>query len=195
MIIAGIDKFSLNEYPGKPSIVVFTQGCNYRCPFCHNNELVLPEKFGKPIPESEVLEFLETRYPAIDAVAITGGEPLIQEDLIDFLLKIKKLNYSIKLSTNGSNSIRLEEIITQKLVDYIQMDIKAPWHKYRMLTGISTENIKDIKQSISLIESSSIEHEFRTTYFKFSLSDRDIEEIKSYIKPTSKHIINEYISV
>jgi pyruvate formate lyase activating enzyme len=193
MIIAGIDKFSLNEYPGKPCAVVFTQGCNYRCPFCHNNELVLPDKFGKPIPESEVIEFLESRYPRLDAVAITGGEPTIQEDLVDFLLKIKKLNYSIKLSTNGSNSIRLEEIINRKLVDYIQMDIKSPWHKYRTLTGINTENIKDIKQSISLIETSSIPHEFRTTYYKFSLNDKDIEEIKSYVK-NSSHIVNEYIS-
>ena len=192
MIIAGIDKFSLNEYPGKPCAVIFTQGCNYRCPFCYNNELVLPEKFGKSIPESEVFEFLKSRYPRLDAVAITGGEPLIQEDLIDFLLKIKQLNYFIKLSTNGSDSAKLAKIINEKLVDYIQMDIKAPWHKYNMLSGTNLKNTEEIKKSISLVESSFIEHEFRTTNFSSYLSSSDMEEIKSYIK-NSRHTVNEYI--
>ena len=191
MIIAGIDKFSLNEYPGKPCAVIFTQGCNYRCPFCYNNELVIPEKFGTPVPESEVIELLKSRWPRLDAVAITGGEPLIQEDLIDFLLKIKQLNYYIKLNTNGSDSTKLEQIISQKLVDYIQMDIKGPWHKYNVLSGINHKNLSNIKQSINLVESSLIPFEFRTTQYK--LSNEEINEIKSYIKPTSIHVINDYI--
>jgi len=192
MIIASIDKFSLNEYPGKPCAVIFTQGCNYRCPFCYNNELISLTT-EKSIPESEVLEFLKSRYPRLDAVAITGGEPTVQEDLIDFLLKIKQLNYFIKLSTNGSNSAKLEQIINRKLVDYIQVDIKAPWQKYNELTGINIENVENLKQTISLVESSSIPHEFRTTFYKKLLNERDIEEIKSYVK-NSSHITNDYIS-
>jgi len=193
MIIASVDKFSLNEYPGKPCAVIFTQGCNFRCPFCYNNELIPLGKTEGSIPESEVLEFLKARFPRLDAVAITGGEPLMQEDLIDFLLKIKQLNYFIKLSTNGSNSAKLGKIIDEKLVDYIQMDIKAPWHKYSMLSGINDDNISNIKDSISLVESSSIPHEFRTTFYKKLLDEKDMEDIKTYIK-NSSHITNEYKS-
>jgi len=193
MIIASIDKFSLNEYPGKPCAAIFTQGCNYRCPFCYNNELI-PLTTEKSIPESEVIEFLKSRYPRLDAVAITGGEPTIQEDLIDFLLKIKQLNYSIKLSTNGSNSAKLKEILDKKLIDYLQVDLKAPFHRYGELSGINHADITNIKQTISLAESSSIPHEFRTTFYRELLNDKDIEEIKSYVK-NSSHIINDYIKV
>lgn len=192
MLIAGIDKFSLNEYPGKPCIIIFTQGCNFRCPFCYNPQLVVPELFGETLQEDKVLQFLELRKKFCDAVVITGGEPTVHKDLVQFAKKIKKLGYNIKLNTNGSNPKALKQLINKKLIDYIQMDIKGTWKNYDQLTGKTGAVVEDIKKSINLITTSKIPNEFRTTDFKCMLSEEDMKEIKEYVK-FSNHIVNEYL--
>ena len=122
MNIGGIEKFSLIDYPGKISAIVFTQGCNFRCGYCHNPELVFPSLFRSSISEENVFSFLKKRIGKIQALVITGGEPTIQEDLIDFIKKVKQLGFLVKLDTNGSNPKVIKEIIKAKLVDYIAME-------------------------------------------------------------------------
>ncbi|HEC86320.1 MAG TPA: anaerobic ribonucleoside-triphosphate reductase activating protein, partial [Thermoplasmatales archaeon] len=130
MIIGGFQRFSLIDYPGKICAIIFTQGCNFRCPYCHNPELVNPKLFQEPIDENDIFRFLEMRKGKLDAVEITGGEPTLQPDLIEFMRKIKAMGFLIKLDTNGTNPEVVEKIIKNKLVDYIAMDVKAPLEKY-----------------------------------------------------------------
>jgi pyruvate formate lyase activating enzyme len=140
MKIGGLQKFSLLDYPGKISAVVFTQGCNFRCPYCHNPELVDPERFQECIPEDEIFAFLETRRGKLEAVTVTGGEPTIQNGLSSFVRRIKDMGFMVKLDTNGSRPEVLEELIRHKLIDYIAMDIKAPLEKYEAVTGWKGES-------------------------------------------------------
>ncbi|MGC9053845.1 MAG: anaerobic ribonucleoside-triphosphate reductase activating protein, partial [Candidatus Hydrogenedens sp.] len=126
MKIGGFQPFSLSDFPNCVSAIVFTQGCNFRCPFCHNPSLVLPELFLPPIPEEALIAFLNERKGKLDGVVITGGEPTIQSDLMKFVSEIKGLGYKVKLDTNGSNPEILKELIENNLLDYVAMDVKAP---------------------------------------------------------------------
>ena len=150
MLIGGFQPFSLIGYPGKISAIVFTQGCNFRCPYCYNPELVDPKLFAHPIPEADIFAFLETRRGKLDAVEITGGEPTLQPDLIDFISKTKALNFLVKLDTNGSNPEILRELIELDIVDYLAMDVKAPLERYPEITNSKLDPAK-IKYSIELI--------------------------------------------
>lgn len=141
MQIGGLQKFSLLDYPGKISAVVFTQGCNFRCPYCHNPELVDPARYQECLPEEEIFSFLETRRGKLEAVTVTGGEPTLQKSLAPFLRRIKDMGFLVKLDTNGSRPDVLEELLRQKLIDYIAMDIKAPLEKYEAVTGWKEGNI------------------------------------------------------
>ncbi len=192
MKIGGFIKFSLIDYPGQMAATLFTQGCNYRCPYCHNADLVLPERFNQTIPESEVFDFLENRKGKLKAVVITGGEPTLHSDLGPFLQKIKDLGYLMKLDTNGSNPNVLQELINTKLVDYIAMDIKAPFNKYDFVTGISAD-FSTIKESIDLITESGIDHVFRTTVVKSLLSLDDIQEMKALVPAGSLYQLQEFV--
>jgi len=191
MKIGGLQKFSLIDYPGKISAVVFVEGCNFRCPYCHNRELVLPEYFSNTVPEEEVLEFLESRKKKLEGVVITGGEPTIFPDLPDFLTKIRELGYYIKLDTNGSNPEILKLIIKRKLVDYIAMDIKAPLEKYKEITGVNTD-IEKIASSIKLIKDSEIEYEFRTTIIYGIHTYTDMLKICNLIKGSERYVIQNF---
>jgi len=153
MKIGGLQKFSLLDYPGKISAVIFTQGCNFRCAYCHNPELVDPERFQACIPEEEVFAYLKKRRGLLEAVTVTGGEPTIQKGLIPFIRRIKAMGYLVKLDTNGSMPEVLEELIRQKLIDYIAMDIKAPLEKYEDVIGVPV-NWEIIRQSIDVIKES-----------------------------------------
>jgi anaerobic ribonucleoside-triphosphate reductase activating protein len=155
--------------------ILFTQGCNFRCPYCHNPELI-EFKPHNPIEQEEVLSFLEKRRGKLDAVSITGGEPTLQPDLIDFLEKIKSMNYLIKLDSNGSHPEILEKIVEKGVVDYLAMDVKGPLKKYQEVVN-SNVNADKIKESISLIMNSGLDYEFRTTVVKSQLSPEDIVEI------------------
>ncbi len=174
MHIGGFQRFSLIDYPGKVSAVVFTQGCNFRCPYCHNPELVNPELFNKPIPVEEILSFLERRKGLMDGVVITGGEPLLQPDVKDFIKGIKKTGYLVKFDTNGSNPAMLEHLLKEGLLDYIAIDYKAPLRAYRKITGVVVKT-QNIKRSIELVISSEILYEMRTTIFNGLSTDSLIE--------------------
>ena len=155
MKIGGFQKVSLIDYPGRISAVVFTQGCNFRCPFCHNPELVEPERFEGLSPEAEILTFLEKRKGRLDAVVITGGEPTLQTELIPFIIHLKAMGYRIKLDTNGALPDVLEEMLGRGLLDYVAMDIKAPLERYSEVTKTKTDGQRILK-SISLIMGSSV---------------------------------------
>ncbi|VVB54952.1 7,8-dihydro-6-hydroxymethylpterin dimethyltransferase [uncultured archaeon] len=193
MRIGGLQKVSLIDYPGKISAIVFTQGCNYRCPFCHNKELVYPEFYEEPIPEEDVLSFLEKRKGKLDAVVITGGEPTIQKDLPQFIKKIKSMGYLIKLDTNGSNPETLAELLKKSQIDYVAMDVKAPPSKYDTLTGVETDT-KKTQKSIKTIIASGIPHEFRTTVMRPLLKPADVLSIAKEIKGARLYALQKYAS-
>ena len=180
MRIGGLQKFSFIDYPNKTAAIIFTQGCNFRCEYCHNPELVYYNMFQVPMPEEQVFSFLESRKNQLDAVVITGGEPTLQQDLIEFIKKIKGMGFLVKLDTNGSNPQVLEQIINQKLVDFIAMDIKAPFDKYNLVCCVPVD-IDNIKLSIELIKNSGIDFLFRTTYDKSKLFDKDIQTMTDFL--------------
>lgn len=192
MTIGGLQKFSLIDYPGKTCAIIFTQGCNFRCKYCHNPELVLSDQFTQPIPINKIMQFLTSRKGQLDAVTITGGEPTLHSDLIDFIKQIKQLGFLIKLDSNGTNSKILQQLIEQKLVDYLAMDIKAPLEKYKDIVDTNVE-IKEIKASINLIINSNINHEFRTTIVKSLTSLDDLLKIGQSIQGAQNYYLQRFI--
>lgn len=181
MRLGGLQKLSLIDYPGKLAAVVFTQGCNFRCRYCHNPELVLPEEYCPAIPEEEVTAFLKTRQEYLEGVVVTGGEPTVQEGLISFLDKIKRLGYLIKLDTNGSRPEVLKQLLSLRLVNYVAMDVKASLGRYREIINAPVP-VERIKESIRAIIESGIPHEFRTTVVKALHSCRDLLEILPLVR-------------
>ena len=170
MKIAGFKKQSLIDYPGHIASVIFTQGCNFRCPYCHNPDLVLPESFGKLYDEDEIIGYVSKYKKILDAVCVTGGEPTLHIDLPDFIEKIRETGLKIKLDSNGSNPKMLNLLIKNGLVDFIAMDIKhkLEFELYREAVGysITEETFDKIQESIEIIENSDIDYEFRTTIAK-----------------------------
>jgi pyruvate formate lyase activating enzyme len=192
MQIGGLQKVSLNEYPGMISAIAFTQGCNFRCPYCHNPELVDPDLFGDCLPEEGVLSFLERRRGKLDALTITGGEPTIQLDLIDFIKRVRKIGYLIKLDTNGSCPEVLEQLVGGRLLDYIAMDMKGPFQKYRTVTRSKIDEDK-IRQSMEIIMKSGKPYEFRTTVPKKLLQEEDLLEMGKLLRNASCYILQQFI--
>lgn len=175
MFLAGFQKTSLVDWPGQICATVFFAGCNFRCPFCHNPELVLQDEIDQ-LPKISFDDFiveLHKRKSLIDGVCITGGEPLLNPDLTKLITRIKKLDLKVKLDTNGTNPKLLKQLIDKQLVDYIAMDMKSPLSKYGETTA-SKINVDVIKQSIKLIIDSGIEHEFRTTMFPAFVKPEDL---------------------
>ena len=189
MKISGFDKLTLLNYPDKVACTIFTSGCNLRCPFCHNSGLVTNNY--NEISFDSIYEYLKKRIGILDGVCITGGEPLIHADIKDYIKKIKDLGYLVKIDTNGCNPKLLKELIDLKLVDYIAMDIKNIYSKYDITSGVKV-NIDNIKKSISIIENSGMDYEFRTTIVKELLSTQDIKEILSYISSNSNYYIQNF---
>ncbi|MBR4682902.1 MAG: anaerobic ribonucleoside-triphosphate reductase activating protein [Elusimicrobiaceae bacterium] len=177
MKIGGLIKFTLIDFPGRPAAVVFTQGCNFRCRYCHNPELVYPHLFTEPVAEEEIFSFLQRRQGSLEGVVVSGGEPTLHDDLPAFMARIKALGYAVKLDTNGSRPDMIQELIDKKLVDYIAMDLKAPLDKYREITEVDT-NTDILRKSMDLIRQSGLAYEFRTTYDKEVLTEADIENLK-----------------
>ncbi len=173
MKIGGFQKVSLVDYPGMISAVIFTAGCNFRCPYCHNPELVDQVSDSAITAIPEIWEYLVKNQEVIEGVVITGGEPTIHPDLLELLENIRKINYKIKIDTNGSYPDRIELIIRKDLVDHIALDIKAPYYKYEYLTGIKAKTDR-IKESIGLLVDSNIEYELRTTTVRPYLNKDDI---------------------
>ncbi len=191
MKISAIHKFSMIDFPGKLCATIFTQGCNFRCPYCHNPELVSPELFGKTIDPDEILKFLAMRKGKLDGVAITGGEPTLHNDLPDFIATIKSLNFQVKLDTNGTNPKMLRELIKTNLIDYCAIDFKAPINKYEQIVRKNI-NINDIIESLQIIKESKINYEVRTTIVNHLLTLEDIYQLKKEIGDVKKHFIQEF---
>lgn len=166
MLISGLQKLTLLDYPGTVACTVFTGGCNFRCPFCHNAPLVLPELMGQDTDEEQVLAFLKKRQGVLDGVAITGGEPLLHKDMASFLEKVRALGYKIKLDTNGSFPDRLQEIISAGLVDRVAMDIKNAPELYARTVGLPALDLAPIERSKELLLRGDVDYEFRTTVVK-----------------------------
>jgi pyruvate formate lyase activating enzyme len=194
MIIGGFQKFSLIDYPHKICAIVFTQGCNFRCPYCHNPELIDMKRSGSDgLKEEEILSFLEKRQGKLEAVTITGGEPLLQDGLGNFLLKVKGLGYLIKLDTNGSFPQRLEKILESRAVDYIAMDIKTSLDKYESVVRKKIETAQLLK-SIRLIMDSGLGYEFRTTVVKPLIEKDDFTKIGHLVKDSHLYVLQRFVS-
>ncbi len=189
--IKGLQKTSLIDYPGKLASVIFVGGCNFRCPFCHNAEIVLNPDKMPDISEEETLKFLESRKKWVEGVVLTGGEPTIHKDLPYFIEKIKKLGYPVKLDTNGTNNVMLRQLIKAGFLDYIAMDIKAPPPKYEAAAGVSGGLI-DIKESVKDIMASGIKYEFRTTVVPKLHTEADIIEIGKWLNGADKFVIQQF---
>ena len=194
MIIGGFQGFSLIDYPDKICAIVFTQGCNFRCPYCHNPELIDTKRSRSDrFKEEEILSFLERRQGKLEAVTITGGEPLLQAGLEDFLLKVKGLGYLAKLDTNGSFPQRLEKILESKTVDYIAMDIKTSLDKYESVVRKKVETGQILK-SIRLIMDSGLDYEFRTTVVKPLFEKDDFIKIGQLVKDCRLYVLQGFVS-
>lgn len=183
MLIGGLQKFSLIDYPGKISAVVFLIGCNFRCGFCHNPELVNPQLIKKQpkISPEEILEFLLFRRGKLEGVCITGAEPMIQKDLPNFVSKIKKMGFSIKADTNATNPKMVKKLIHEKLVDYFAVDVKNSPQKYKKTVRAEVK-LEDIEESLKLIAASSVLLELRTTVVPGLIETQDFVRIKSWLE-------------
>jgi pyruvate formate lyase activating enzyme len=184
----------LLDYPGRVACTVFTGGCNFRCPFCHNASLAIRAGEVDTIPESEVFELLKKRKGILDGVCITGGEPLLfGDELYDFIVEIKKLGYAVKLDTNGSFPKRLASLIEAGLVDKVAMDIKNSPDKYALTAGVEGFDISPILESIELLKSSGVDYEFRTTVVKELHSPSDFEEIGKMIDGAKAYFLQSFV--
>ena len=190
MKISGLQKLTLLDYPGKMACTVFTYGCNFRCPFCHNAMLVTEEN-NDNISEDEFFAFLKKRKGILDGVCISGGEPTLQKDLAEFMGKIKALGYAVKLDTNGSQPEVLRNLISENLLDYVAMDIKNSPAKYSLTCGREVDMVP-IKESVSIIKESGIDHEFRTTSVKELHSAEEFGQIASWLQGDSKYFIQHF---
>lgn len=193
MLIGGLQKTTLIDFPGRIAALVFTVGCNFRCPFCHNPELVDPKLIKKAplIREEDFFEFLNKRQKFLDSVSITGGEPTLQNDLEDFIRKIRERNLAVKLDTNGTNPDILENLINKGLLDYAAMDIKAPLEKYEKVAGVEVD-FKKIKKSIDLIMKNFSDYEFRTTIVPNLLDEGDIIKIAEEISGAKRFYLQQF---
>ncbi len=191
MKIGGFLPLSFIDYPSLPAAVFFTQGCNWRCPFCHNEGL-LPARGSDEKDISGLFDHLDKRKKVLGGIVITGGEPTIHRDLPDFIRELKRFKLPVKLDTNGTNPSMVKELIDQRLVDYIAMDVKAPFEKYHQLTGRDV-CLESLRKSIEIISSSNIAHHFRTTYPPHLLEEKDIETIRSSLPSSSKYVLQTYV--
>lgn len=191
MKIGGLMKTTLLDYPGKVACTVFTVGCNMKCPFCHNSELI--EGSSSLIHEEEVVSFLKKRVGILDGVCISGGEPTLQRDLKEFIQKIKELGYLVKLDTNGTNPELLMELVDEKLVDYVAMDIKNSPTKYLTTAGNKNLDFEKIKESIHFLMNNKVEYEFRTTVVEELHSVDDFKEIGELICGAKAYYLQQFV--
>ena len=193
MKILGLQKMTLLDYPGKVACTIFTGGCNFRCPFCHNALLVTDMKDAKEYSVEEVLSFLEKRIGLLDGVCITGGEPLMNEDIFGFAKSIKDMGFSIKLDTNGSYPERLQRMIDEKLCDYVAMDIKNCKEKYALTAGLKELDVDKIDKSVKILLQNKVEFEFRTTVVKELHTTEDIIRIGDWICGAERYFLQNFV--
>lgn len=192
MNICGLQKLSMVDYPGKLAATVFTGGCNLRCPFCHNALLVTRLNESPRLDTDEVLAFLRSRRSLLDAVVLSGGEPLLQPGAADFLATVKDMGYLVKLDTNGCYPDALEEILSKRFVDYVAMDIKNSREKYGITVGIPDFDLTPIDESIRLIRESGIDYEFRTTAVRQFHTAADFTAIGRWLHGSKNYYIQNF---
>lgn len=194
MKICGFEKLSLVDFDNYTTCTLFTEGCNFRCPFCHNGPLV--SSLNNPsVPKEEIFAYLEKRKNLIDAVCVTGGEPTLHNDLPELFGEIKKLGFFCKLDTNGTNPEMLKKLVEERLVDYVAMDIKSSPENYGKAIGISGFDIKKVLCSIEYLKASFVDYEFRTTLVAELVDDEDIEKIAVTIKGCKKYALQKFKEV
>lgn len=191
MRIGGLMKTTLLDFPGKVACTVFTSGCNMRCPFCHNSDLLNGEY--ENVELEEVLHFLTKRQGVLDGVCVSGGEPLLQSDIEDFLKSIKELGYLVKLDTNGSFPSKLKSVVEKGLVDYVAMDIKNAPGKYLDTAGKVNLELAKIEESIRFLQSKQVPYEFRTTVVRELHTKEDMQEIAEWIQGDSKYYLQQFV--
>ncbi len=192
MIFYGFNKITLLDYPEKIACTLFLAGCNMLCPYCHNSQLIEKNNFIETYKEEDILNFLEKRKSKLEGVCITGGEPLLYNDLSGFIKKIKELGFLVKLDTNGTLSEKLIKLCQEVVIDYIAMDIKTSLEKYKLLTKNNEDFTKEIKQSIDFIINSGIDHEFRTTVAPIIVEFEDLEKISQLIKGCKNYYLAKF---
>lgn len=193
MIISGLQKLTLLDFPGYVACTIFTRGCNMRCPFCQNQGLVVPEHFDSKeiIPTQEIIEFLKSRKSRLQGVCITGGEPTLQTDLMKFIKQVKSIGYKVKLDTNGTNPEIIKTLLDNNLLDYIAMDIKNDLSRYELTSGVNEEK-KSILKSIDIIKDAGIEYEFRTTVVKELHDEASFQNIAKIIGHVTNYSFQYY---
>ena len=190
MLLGGLQKLTLLDFPGHVACTVFTLGCNFRCPFCHNAPLVLTEDTPQYDVE-EFFRFLATRKGLLDGVAVTGGEPLLQKDIASFLRRIRDMGFAVKLDTNGSRPQVLRSLVEQKLVDYVAMDVKNAREKYALTCGCEAD-LPAVEESVAFLKTGIVPFEFRTTAVRELHTEEDFQKIGQWIAPCENYFIQQF---
>ena len=193
VLIKGLQKTTLLDYPGKLACTVFLAGCNLRCGYCYNSDLAIRHHKIPTISQEHFFDFLKSKKQILEGVAITGGEPTIHPDLPEFAHKIKELGFSLKLDTNGTNPSMVESMLNQGLIDYIAMDIKSCPREYSMVCGVDV-SLRDIRRTVDIIKNSHIDHEFRTTVIPDMISDEHIRQIADLVAGAKKFAIQQFMA-
>lgn len=193
MKLLGLQKLTLLDFPGRMACTVFTGGCNFRCPFCHNASLVVNPNEQDVLPVEEFFAFLEGRKGLLDGVCVSGGEPLIQPDIEEFISRIKKMGFLVKLDTNGSYPETLKSLVDQKLVDYVAMDIKNSKENYFKTSGTDKIDLARMEQSAALLMEGTVPYEFRTTVVKELHSKEDFVKIGQWLSPDSPYFLQGFV--
>ncbi len=189
MMIGGLQETSLLDYPGKIAAIIWTVGCNFRCPFCYNKQLVFSET--EEMPLQTIFDFLEKRRGKLDAVSITGGEPLLHEEIYEFIRAIKEKGYLVKIDTNGTFPQRLEKLLVDCLIDYVSMDVKATKEKYTQVAGIPVD-FSSIERSIQIIQKNAPEYEFKTTVVPRFHKKADILQIAQRLQGSKRYYLQQF---
>ena len=193
MLIQGLQKLTLLDFPGKVACTVFTGGCNFRCPFCHNASLVLNPRQNPVISQEEIFGFLKKRQGLLDGVCVSGGEPLLQKDIADFLRRVKELDYAVKLDTNGSFLRELKELVRAGLVDYVAMDIKSSPEHYGRLAGIENFDMEPIRESADFLLQGDLPYEFRTTVVRGLHEKADFPAIGRWLRGARRYYLQQFV--
>lgn len=193
MKILGMEKMSLVDYDGFVSATLFTGGCNFLCPFCHNSPLVIDVKSQGELNQSEVLSYLKKRFGLLDGVCVSGGEPTLNKDLPEFIEKIKKIGYKVKLDTNGTNPEMLKSLFNDGLIDYCAMDIKNDKASYASIIGFNSYDTSKVEKSVDFLINSNFSYEFRTTLINAFHDYNNVKNIGEWIKGANKYFLQKFV--
>lgn len=192
MIFYGLQKMTLLDYPGRVACTVFTGGCNFRCPFCHNATLVEDPRAAGGIDEAEILAFLAGRRGLLDGVCVTGGEPLLH-DLASFLKKVKEMGFAVKLDTNGTFPAKLRALVAAGLVDYVAVDVKNAPEKYAATAGVPAFDLAPVRETVAYLLTSPVDFEFRTTVVAEFHEEADVAAIAAWIAGAPRYFLQNFV--